>query len=116
MGETLGRLTRVSPRDVWKHEARDFTRWLAENIDRLGELLNLDLEVEGREVDVGDFSADIVARDLSSGRRVVIENQLEHTDHSHLGQLLTYAAAWRPGSSSGSHRSSARSISRRWTG
>lgn len=97
MGETLGRLTRVSPRDVWKHEARDFTRWLAENIDRLGELLNLDLEVEGREVDVGDFSADIAARDLGSGRRVVIENQLEHTDHSHLGQLLTYAAGLEAG-------------------
>jgi hypothetical protein len=92
MALPLGTLHRVDPRQVWKHEAHDFTPWLAENIQLLGETLGLDLEVVEREASVGSFSADIVARDLGRNRRVVIENQLEPTDHSHLGQIITYAA------------------------
>jgi len=88
----LGKLSLLDPRTVWKHEAHDFTPWLAENIDMLGELLGLDLEVVTQEAAVGDFSADIVAKDLGRGRKVVIENQLESTDHNHMGQLITYAA------------------------
>jgi hypothetical protein len=87
----LGTLSQVDTRLVWKDEARDFTPWLAEHLDLLAESLGLDLELEDREVGVGPFSADIIARDPSGGL-VVIENQLERTDHAHLGQLLTYAA------------------------
>ena len=90
----LGRLVSVPVRDVWTHEANNFTPWLAkpENIELLGETLDLgELEIEGTEHDVGRFSADIVARD-ESGAFVLIENQLEATDHRHLGQILTYLA------------------------
>jgi uncharacterized protein DUF4268 len=88
----LGKLTRVDPRTVWKHEALDFTPWLTENIDAIATVLDLDLEVVTREGAVGDFSVDIVAKDLGRDRKVIIENQLEATDHSHMGQLITYAA------------------------
>lgn len=89
MATQLGKLQRVDPRTVWKHEAHDFTPWLAESIEKLGEVLGMELEVVDREADVGDFAADILARDLGRDRLVVIENQLEPTDHSHLGQLIT---------------------------
>ncbi|KAA6182728.1 hypothetical protein F2Q65_17295 [Thiohalocapsa marina] len=85
----IGRLSNIPPRDAWQHEARDFTPWLSENLDQLGEVIGLKLEPEGVEVAVGAFSADILARDMQ-GRLVLIENQLDTTDHSHLGQVLTY--------------------------
>jgi len=90
----LSRLHRVSVKEVWKPEAEDFTPWLAtdEGLRLLGETLGLELELEAVEVGVGNFSADIVASDTVDGSRVVIENQLQRTDHSHLGQVLTYAA------------------------
>ena len=88
----MGRIREVSVRKLWDHEAHDFTRWLADNIDRLGEALQMDLECSQTEKQVGDFSLDILARDAGRDLTVVIENQLEWTDHGHLGQLLTYAA------------------------
>lgn len=88
----LGTLEKVDPRTVWKSEASAFTPWLARNIDRLGKALALDLEVRETEAAVGDFACDIVAIDVNRNRPVIIENQLEPTDHRHLGQLLTYAA------------------------
>lgn len=88
----LGTLQRVDPRAVWKHEAHDFTPWLAEHLDLVGRVVDLDLEYVEREAGVGQFSADILARDLGRDRRVVIENQLEATDHVHFGQIITYAA------------------------
>jgi hypothetical protein len=90
----LGRLERVNLRDVWQKEAEDFTPWLAkeENVTLLGDAIGLDLEVEAQEKDVGPFRADILCKDTATGSWVLIENQLERTDHTHLGQLLTYAA------------------------
>ena len=88
----LGKLTRIDARKVWTREDYDFTPWLKENIELLGAALGLDLDLVESEVRVGPFAADLVAKDVSSDRWVVIENQLEATDHSHLGQLLTYGA------------------------
>jgi hypothetical protein len=92
--QTLGRLEKISLRTVWKSESGNFTPWLAqpENLRLLGETLDLDLEYEAQEKDVGPFRADILCRDTATDHWVLIENQLERTDHSHLGQLLTYAA------------------------
>lgn len=90
--QTLGRLSRIDAREVWTHEAHDFTPWLHDNIELLGEALGFDIEATGREVSVGDFSVDIVGRTTPGGRPVIVENQLAPTDHSHLGQLLTYAS------------------------
>lgn len=91
---TLGRLSSVDLRHIWRLEAQDFTPWLAreENLALLSETLALDLELEAVERPVGVFKADILCKDTVSDRWVLIENQLERTDHSHLGQLLTYAA------------------------
>lgn len=90
----LGRLERVDLRDVWQSEAADFTPWLAgaENLSVLSETLGIDLELEAIEQGVGSFRADVLCRDTSDGSRVLIENQLERTDHTHLGQLITYAS------------------------
>ena len=82
----------VPLRDVWPDEARDFTPWLAAHPDHLGKALQMDLELEGDEVAVGPFSADVVFRDANTGHRLVVENFLEPTDHDHLGKLITYAA------------------------
>ena len=87
-----GRIEVVSVREVWANEASDFTPWLAEHLNLLGAALGMDLEVVQREAPVGGFSLDILARDRQSGQLVAIENQLEWTDHAHLGQILTYAA------------------------
>lgn len=90
----LARMKPVDLHEVWPHEAQNFTPWLAEdeNLRLLGETLGIELENAGTEVSVGAFSADLLALDTRNGSRVLIENQLERTDHSHLGQILTYAA------------------------
>jgi hypothetical protein len=92
--KSLGRLKRINLREVWKNEAGDFTPWLAqsENIKLLAETIGVDLELEAQEKEVGPFRADVLCKDTASGDWVIIENQLERTDHVHLGQLLTYAA------------------------
>ena len=89
----LGKIQKLAIRDQWKNEEYDFTPWLAreENIQLLGDEINLDLEVEGIEIAIGSYKADIVARD-GNNRTVIIENQLEKTDHKHLGQIITYAS------------------------
>ena len=90
----LGRLEKVELRDVWKTEAQHFTPWLAreENLTLLGDTIGHDLELEAVEKNVGPFRADILCRDTTSNALVLVENQVERTDHTHLGQLLTYAA------------------------
>lgn len=88
----LGILKTVAPRQKWINEARDFTPWLSNNIEELGSALGLELEVENIEVAVGPYSADILAKDTGTGQYVVIENQLEKTNHDHLGKSITYAS------------------------
>ena len=88
----FGELIDVDLREAWPHEANDFTPWLAENLHRLSRAIGVDLELEDTEVSVEGFSADILARIPSDGSMVVIENQLENTNHTHLGQVLTYLA------------------------
>ena len=93
--EEMGRLERVDLRNIWQSEPGDFTPWLARdpNIKLLGDTIGIDLEVEAQERSVGRFQADILCKDTTATDHwVLIENQLERTDHTHLGQLLTYAA------------------------
>ena len=93
----FGRLVRVSPRQAWQSEAGGFTPWLAEpeNLALLGETIGIELELEAQEKSVGPFRADLLCRATATGDWVLIENQLERTDHTHLGQLITYAAGLR---------------------
>lgn len=88
----FGTLEDVEARLAWAHEAHIFTPWLAENLDRLSAAIGVEMELTGTEVGVGRYSADILARDVQEGRIVLIENQLEWSDHNHLGQILTYLA------------------------
>jgi len=92
--EQLGKFEKVELRDIWESEAGDFTPWLAkeENLKLLGDTIGLELELEAQEKNVGPFRADILCKDTSDGSWVLIENQLSNTDHTHLGQILTYAA------------------------
>ena len=83
----------ISPRKMWPNEAQNFTPWLAENIAELGEKIGMELEVVGQEVSVGPYSADILAKDINTDNYIVIENQLEKTNHDHLGKSITYASA-----------------------
>lgn len=88
----LGTLKEVKVREAWPHEAHSFTPWLAEHLDTLAEVIGIPLELKGREVAVDTFSADILARNPMDDSLVLIENQLEATDHTHLGQIMTYLA------------------------
>jgi hypothetical protein len=94
MEVVLGRLEPVELRKIFLSEAGDFTPWLAqeENLRLLGDTIGIDLQFEASEKDVGPFRADILCRDVETENWVLIENQIERTDHTHLGQLLTYAA------------------------
>ncbi len=94
MSDSEQKYQRLSVRKLWEHEARKFTPWLAEHLNLLGKEIGMDLELVGQEIQVGQFSLDILAKQANSDSEVfvAIENQLEWTDHSHLGQLLTYAA------------------------
>ena len=96
MTTNLSRITKVNPRNIWKHEALDFTQWLAkdDNISILCEELGIEIENVKPEAAAGRYNVDIIADEIESRRKVIIENQLEPTDHKHLGQILTYASAY----------------------
>ena len=90
---SLGKLAKVDLRQHWKDEAKEFTPWLAqaENLQLLADTLDIDIELDDTEAKVGGFRADILAQD-AHGRKIIIENQLEKTNHDHLGKVITYAA------------------------
>ncbi len=96
MKKNLSKLNKVELRDVWGHEAIDFTNWLAqtENLDALSEEIGVDIKLIKTEASVGKFSVDILAEEEASGRKIIIENQLEDTNHDHLGKIITYAAGY----------------------
>lgn len=91
---TIGKLKEVDVRELWKHEQYDFSNWLskAENLDYLNEILGLTLTDVNKEVYVGPYRCDLVAKDETTDVTVIIENQLEATNHDHLGKIITYAA------------------------
>ena len=90
----LDKFKEVNIRDIWKHEVYDFSNWLAqeENINELGEILGLSLVDVNTEVSAGSFKSDIVCTDEITGKKIIIENQLEKSDHDHLGKIITYAS------------------------
>jgi hypothetical protein len=88
----FGEIKPVDVKSIWANEASAFTPWLAEHLDRLGEAVGMELELVEREAAIGGFFLDIKAREVGTGRIVVLENQLTGTDHDHLGKLLTYAS------------------------
>ena len=88
----FGRIESVSLRDVWAHEADDFTPWLADNLHYVSDAIGIPLELVETEASVDRFWADIVARNPLNDSVALIENQLEWSDHTHLGQILTYLA------------------------
>lgn len=91
----LGKLKEIKDlRKVWPHEALDFTPWLAqeENLALLADAVGLEITVDETESSVGDFNVDIYATETGTDRKIIIENQLEDTNHDHLGKLITYAS------------------------
>lgn len=96
MKKNLSKLNKVELRDVWGHEALDFTNWLAqeENLNLLSEEIEVDIQLVKTEASVGKFSADILAEEGVSGRKIIIENQFGDTNHDHLGKIITYASGY----------------------
>ncbi len=92
----LGKLKKVEIREIWKNEATDFTRWLAkeENLALLSDEIGIDIKLIKTEANIGNFTADILAEEENTGRKIIIENQLEMTNHDHLGKLITYGSGF----------------------
>ncbi len=88
----IGKIEKVPLREIWKHEAHDFTKWLQDNIDVLSDVINLPLTNVEREQTTGNFYVDLTAED-NSGNTVIIENQLEKSNHDHLGKIITYLSS-----------------------
>lgn len=96
MTSVLGKLNKVDLREIWKHEALDFTNWLLkeENLNQLGEEIGIEISPIQAEAEVGKFRVDILAEEEGTGRKIVIENQMENTNHDHLGKIITYASGY----------------------
>ncbi len=96
MKKPLSKLTKIDLRDVWGHEALDFTRWLSEqeNLDLLSDEIGVIIKLVQTEANVGKFNVDILAEEEGTGRKIIIENQLEDTNHDHLGKIITYASGY----------------------
>ena len=94
MEQQIGKLEKVALRDLWKHEAKDFSAWLAEeeNLTMLGDTIGIDICKIETESHVGGFFVDILAEEQGTGNKIIIENQLEETNHDHLGKIITYAS------------------------
>jgi hypothetical protein len=93
----LSPLLRVDPRQIWPHEAHQFTPWLYDHIAELNAAIGFEIELSAREQAVGSFAVDLFGTDVQTGHPAIIENQLEQTNHNHLGQLITYAAGLTAG-------------------
>lgn len=96
MKKILSKLKKVDLRDVWGHEALDFTNWIAqqENLDALSDEIGVDIKWIKTEANVGKYNVDILAEEEATGRKIIIENQLEDTNHDHLGKIITYASGY----------------------
>jgi len=94
--KNLSKLNKIELREVWVHEATDFTNWLSqpENLDLLSEEIGVDIKLVQTEANVGRFNVDILAEEENSGKKIIIENQLEDTNHDHLGKIITYASGY----------------------
>ncbi|MFA7315930.1 MAG: DUF4268 domain-containing protein [Candidatus Paceibacterota bacterium] len=92
----LGKLKKIELREGWKHEANDFTKWLAQedNLRLLSDEIGFDIKLIQTEAKVGSFNVDILAEEETTGYKIIIENQLEITDHDHLGKIITYASGY----------------------
>lgn len=93
----LGKLEKIIDlRSVWEHEAKDFTNWLAQeqNLDLLSNEIGINISLIKTEAETGDFSVDILAEEAETGKKIIIENQLERTNHDHLGKIITYASGY----------------------
>ena len=88
----ISKLKDVSPREFWPNEEKDFTPWLQKNFHELGEKIGINAINVRKEKTTGDFRVDLIAEEVSTGHKIIVENQLMSTDHNHLGQLITYAA------------------------
>lgn len=94
MEKNLAKLQKIDPRDFWSKEL-DFTSWLAEEgLDLLSEAIGVDIKLIKTEANTGNLRVDILAEEESSGRKIIIENQLEDTNHDHLGKIITYASGY----------------------
>ena len=94
MDYNLSNLKQISLRKVWQHEEKDFSQWLSqdENLSILGEEIGIDIELIETEASVGNYRVDMLAEESETGKKIVIENQLESTDHDHLGKIITYSS------------------------
>jgi hypothetical protein len=94
MSSNIGKLSTVDLREIWKNEEYDFSSWLAkeENLAQLSDEIGIPIRLLEKEAGVGKYSLDILAEEEGTGRKIVIENQLERTDHDHLGKIITYTA------------------------